>query len=465
MKFLPFYLSLLAILFQAIFSSSFLDEEGASLSTLKESSGSRPKKVVGKLVKRKSTTVKKLEGKKSKKSRKTSKAKDGVVKEDRPMLLAEMLPKELVKIVIDYFHDNFLYPIIVSKYSWTFDDLTKIAVDSARLYVLTDAEGIKGLDHSLANINEDKRRLIEFGDSEWFDYWRLSSSHDGRYVSFRHSHKVLIDQGEQTSDGTKWLMQSNEPDDRRPKRATFDGKDAHRGVLSRDGKTLYVNSYREMNPITRAYRVTKEAGTDPVALMKCELDGAARAVSGNGNRVMVVTTEQLEIHDISKDASKLVCQFDAPSFAYDCALNEDGSETAFYNGDKLRIVEVDKASGSAMDQSAIVPVKVSESLGWIRELVYSDGGKLHARHSGNIVSLFDPSTKELVLLDAPEEGQEVIDSAISPNADYIAFLRYVGKGENGKNIYETIVKRKLGSADFERLFGYKADEEKQAAKP
>ena len=199
--------------------------------------------------------------------------------------------------------------------------------------------------------------------------------------------------------------------------------------------------------------------------MKCELDGTARAVSGSGNRVIVKRAEQLEIHDISKDTSKLVCQRDKSFGCYTYALNEDGSEAAFASADELRTMEVDKVSGSAMDQSAIVTVKVSESLGQIYKLVYSDGSKLHVLHCGGKTSLFDPSTKELIPLDAPEKGQEVTRLAISPNADYIALIRYVGKGDNGKYIFRTIGKRKCKDSDRKDLFGCKVDKCKQATKP
>ena len=217
-----------------------------------------------------------------------------------------------------------------------------------------------------------------------------------------------------------------------------------------------VNSSRDST--TRVYRVREEAGKDPVALMKFEFDGAACAVSGNRNRVMVETGRRLEIHDISKDASKLVCRIDRSDYISACALNEDGSEAAFFNSvDELQILEVGKANGSAMDQSAIVTVKVSESVGWICGLVYSDRGKLHAHHNEGKVSLFDQSTKELILLEAPQEGQKVVDWAISPNADYIALIKYVDKKEeNGKEMHicRTIVKRKCKDSDWRDLFGY-----------
>ena len=466
MKPLLLYLCLPAIVFQAIFASSSLNGR-ASLSTNKTAPlksrkpHSKAKPTVGKLVcKEELPSSRKAQNKRSK-------SKNVLVKKNELRLLIEFLLKELVEIVIDYFDDD-TYPFIVSTHNWSFKEIPRIEVDSARLYVMAYAEGIKGLDHSLANVKEDERRLIEFGDPEWSDYSQFRSSHDGRYVSFRHSHKVLTDQGEETSGSTKWLMQSNETDDRRPKRVTFDGEDLDGGVLSRDGQTLYVNCYGEMYSITRVYRLREEAEKDPVVFMKCELHGTARAVSGKGNRVMVEARgERLEIHDISKDTSKLVCQIDGTGIRYNCALNEDGSEAAFVNskGNELRIMEVDKVSGSAMDQPAIVTVKVSESLGRIYKLVYSDGGKLHVLHVRGKTSLFDPSTKELVLLDAPEKGQEVIDSAISPNADYIAALRYVGEEESTKYIYRTIVKRKCNDGDWKDLFGYEVDKDKQATKP
>ena len=94
-------------------------------------------------------------------------------------------------------------------------------------------------------------------------------------------------------------------------------------------------------------------------------------------------------------------------------------------------MEVYKVSGPAIDQSAIIKVQIPESLGGINRLVYDEGGKLHALHAGYKASLFDSLTKELIPLEAPQEGQVAVRSAISPNADYIAFLRYVGEGESG----------------------------------
>ena len=126
--------------------------------------------------------------------------------------------------MIGYFDDT--YPIIVSTHNWIFEKEPEIAVDNARLYVIAGAEGINGLDHSLANVKEDERRLVEFGDPKWFNYWKLSSSHDGQCVSFRHSHKVLTDQGEQIKYSHKWLMQNNEPEGRRIKHITFDGEES-----------------------------------------------------------------------------------------------------------------------------------------------------------------------------------------------------------------------------------------------
>ena len=234
MKPLLLYLCLPAIIFQAIFASSSLNGS-ASLSTSKTApfksrkSRSKAKPVVGKLVcKEEPPRTKKVQNKRSK-------SKNVLVKENKLKLLIEFLLKELVEIVIDYFKDD-TYPFIVSTHNWIFEEKPEIAVDSARLYVMAGAEGIKGLDHSLANVKEDER-LIEFGDPKWSYYEEFKSSCDGRYVSFRHSHKVLTDQGEHAKRSTKWLATSEKPEDGRLKPVAFDGENSD-GVLSRDGQTL-----------------------------------------------------------------------------------------------------------------------------------------------------------------------------------------------------------------------------------
>ena len=416
MKLLPFYLCLLAIICQAISASSSLNANGASLNN-KESGGSKAKRVVRKPVsKRKLPNISsKSPTRKNKRGRKSDKSKEVTAKESESKLLIELLPKELVTLVVDYFKDD-LYPLTVSTHSWTLGAINGIAVDSARLYILTCSEGLKGLDHSLANI-KDERRFIEFGDPQWLDYTQFSSSRDSQYVFFSYWYKASTEHGEQAEYGAKWLMQRDEPEDRRFKHITLDGEGLLYGLLSRDGQTLCFYNFK-MNPITRVYRLREEAGKDPVGFMKFELDGIAQAVSGKGNRVIAVNTEKLEIHDVGKDASKLVCQIGMSFGYYTYALNEDGSEAAFASVDELRIMEVDKVSGSVMEQSAIVTVKVSESLGRIDQVMYSDGGKLHVLHGRDKVSLFDPSTNEFVLLEAPQKkGQNVLCSAISPNAD------------------------------------------------
>ena len=468
MKLFPFCLYLVAILLQAIFSSSSWNEEGASLSIGKKSGGAKPKKIVGRPVeKRRSTGVKKLQVKLARKAAsKNSKAKNVVVaKEDKSKFLIEMLPKALVQIVIGYFNDD-LYSRIVSIHHWALKDIRKIAVDSARIYVIPNSEGIiKGLNHSFGNMKEDERRLIEYGDSLWSDYQWSGSSHDSRYLSFCHSDEPLIGFMRQTKRHIKWLTQSNDPGDGSFKHVTIDREELTYGLLSRDGQALCSYSFG-MNPIIRVYRLMEETGKNPVASMKFEINGHyARAFSGNGNRVIVNDGHHwLKIHDISKGTSKLVYKMGTTDRGSICALNEDGSEAAFFIGNELRVVEVDMINSSAIDQSAIVKVKTTEPVENIFKLVYSDGGKLHVLHYGGIVSLFDPQTKELVLLEAPQEGQEATLSAISPTADYVAFLRHVGR-ENGKNIYKTVVKRMLNDTDWKDLFGYKADENKQAAKP
>ena len=148
MKSLAFYLCLLATLLQAIFASSSLNKGRATLSTHKESDASKPKRVVGKSVKQeKSKGVKKPQGK-NLLNKNVSKSKNVVVsKEDKSKLLIDLLPKVVVEIVIGYFNDN-LYPIIISAHNWLLRRAPRIAVDSARLYVLTESEGLQSVNHS-----------------------------------------------------------------------------------------------------------------------------------------------------------------------------------------------------------------------------------------------------------------------------------------------------------------------------
>ena len=465
MKLLHFPLCLFTILFQAIFASSSLNGDGASLSSNKtapfKSRKSRPKAkpVVGKLV-----WKKKLTSSKKKPQNKRGKSKSLVVKENELKLLIELLFKELVQIVIGYFDDG-AYPSIVSTYNWLLNDKPEIAVDSSRVYVITKSGNIKGLNHSLANVKEDERRLIEFGDPQWADYWKFGSSSDGQYVSFSHSNKTSTDLRERLKCSVKWFTQSSGLGYGRPKRVALDGEDLSCGLLSRNGQTLCSHNYADA---TRVYQTREEAGNDTAGFMKFELNGEPRAVSGSGNRVVVKRAEQLEIHDIDKGAGKLVCQIDVIGAIYACALNENGREVAFINENELQIVGVDEVVGNKADQPAIVTIKVPESTGWIYKMVYSDEGKLHVLHDGNKISIFAPLTKEFILIEAPQGGQVVVDLAISPNAEYVAILKYVGKKEeNGKDIciYRTIVKRKLNDSDSKDLFGCKVDKNQQAAKP
>ena len=209
-----------------------------------------------------------------------------------------------------------------------------------------------------------------------------------------------------------------------------------------------------INPTLRAYQIKEQTGKNPTAFKKPELDGVVIAVSGRGNRAIVQTRRQFEIHDIGQGVNKLVCQTEGKASWSICALNEDGSEAAFVNDDgKLRIVEVGKA-----DQPAIVSVQKPESQ--IYRLIYTDGGKLHLLHDGGKVSLFDRLTKKLVLLEGPQEGQKFMHLEISPNADYIVILQGSDEGEKSRRVNcRTIVKRKLGRADLEGLFGCKADKD------
>ena len=426
MKQLHSYLCLFAILLQTILASTFLNGNGATLKSKKPGS-SRFKKAIRKSVK----------------------------KNNLNSLMDLLLFEKLVKLVIDYFNDG-TYPITVSTHSGLlFKSVSEIAVDSARLYVMADAKGIKGLDHSLANVKEDERRLVEFAGPQWFDYRWFSSSCDGRSVSFSHRYEKSTVLKEQAGDGIKWFIQSNEPEDRKLKRVALDDNDLPYGLLSQDGQTL-CSYHKGVHSSTHIYRLKKEAGKDPVALMKFKLNGTPRAVSGNGNCVLLEKTKQLEIHDISTDASKLLCQFNMRTDSVStCTLNEDGSEAACvtYYYEMLLIIKVDKTACAETDQPATVGVNIPKSAGRVSKLVYDNGGRLHVLHNGGKISFFDPSTKEFTLLEAPQMGQRVISGAISPNAKYIATIQNCDE-EDQLLLRKIIVKRKLDKTDFKDFFGY-----------
>ena len=250
----------------------------------------------------------------------------------RPKLLTELLPEKLAKLVIEYFNDD-TYPIIVSTHNWTLKCKPKIAVDSARLYVMANSEGLKGLDHYLGNVKEDKRRLIELINPQLLACLEFSSSHDGRYVAFSHLHEALADHGERTKSSTKWIIQGKRFEGGRPKSVTVDGENLCGGILSRDGQTLFSHNIKRDSNVTRVYKFKEEPAKNSIKCVKFEISGFVRAASGKSNRVAVVIGKQaLEVHDIGKDASKLVCQINA-SVGHICALNEDGSEVAFSNHD------------------------------------------------------------------------------------------------------------------------------------
>lgn len=135
--------------------------------------------------------------------------------------------------------------------------------------------------------------------------------------------------------------------------------------------------------------------------MKFELNGIVRAISGKSNRVMVRMAEWLEIYDIDKDTSKLICQIDTIGSIFACALNENGSEAAFVGNDhSLQILEVDKVVGVKADQFAIIEVLPVERI--IYQLLHDDENKLHVLHDECKVSLFNRSTKKFIPLEAPQ---------------------------------------------------------------
>lgn len=86
-----------------------------------------------------------------------------------------------------------------------------------------------------------------------------------------------------------------------------------------------------------------------------------------------------------------------------------------------------KVVGVKADQPAIVTINIPDSVKGISRLVYSDGGKLHVLSAGSKVSLFDPSAKEFILLEAPHEGQRIDDLVVSPNADYMPSSKSIAR--------------------------------------
>ena len=455
------YLCLPAILFQTIFASSSLNGSASLLINKTASFKNRKSRPRAKPIASKLVGKKKLPNAK-KKSKRICKRKDVVATDSNSKFLIELLPKELFKMVIDYFNDN-LYSILVSTPNWSLEDNPRITINSARVYVKVNSTCIKSLNHSLGNIREDERRCIEFANPHSYSYEQFANSQDGRYVLFSHSCKASADPGEQAKRSIKWLAQSNELDDEEPTSVVFDGENSNGGIMSRDGKTLCSYNSSKMKLITCVYQVKEEAEKNPVAFMKFELNGAVLAVSGKGNRILVATAGQLEIHEIDKDASSLVFQIDKADFGYICALNEDGRKAAFVTKkSELQIMEVDKVVGTKTDQLAIIATKFPKPAGRVSKLVYDDRGKLQVLHGGK-VSLFDSSAKKLILLEAPQE-ETTIDLAISPNADYIVILLGIGKSDKYGRFkkYQTIVKRKFGKADWKGLFGCEADEDNRS---
>jgi hypothetical protein len=132
---------------------------------------------------------------------------------------------------VDYLGDS--YPIVVSTHSWSLKDKPRIAVDGARLYVVT-SDGIKGISHALANLTDKRHCIEELGVPECSRYWRLVSSHDGRYVSFQCDYKTF-------RWGTKWITQGSKSGNEGFEPIAFGGDYCLLcELLSRDGQTLFL---------------------------------------------------------------------------------------------------------------------------------------------------------------------------------------------------------------------------------
>ena len=124
---------------------------------LKASRVAQAQKVTGELVKKKRSpsAKKKPQGKrllkKNKRAGKNSKNKNVLVKESIPMLLIELLPKELVKLVLDHLSDD-TCSIIIYAHNWLPEDISRVvAEDVLALCVLSNEKKISPFDRQRRN--------------------------------------------------------------------------------------------------------------------------------------------------------------------------------------------------------------------------------------------------------------------------------------------------------------------------
>lgn len=221
-----FYLWLLALAFKAIFASSYSSTKSASLRSL-ESGGSKAKPVVGQLV------GKSVQDTHTSKHDKSGTAVVATKKSNTAGLLIERLPKEIIRMVIEYFFDNDAYSrsYVVE---WLADSMYSVVVDSARIHLATWFRGIESVYH-FSSINQK-----EIYKPEWLDCEQLASSQDGRYVFFSYARTLERDDS-QVKRSPAWLVQGNGPKGSGLfKPIMFDSKGLSHGILSRDGQTLFL---------------------------------------------------------------------------------------------------------------------------------------------------------------------------------------------------------------------------------
>ena len=166
------------------------------------------------------------------------------------------------------------------------------------------------------------------------------------------------------------------------------------------------------------------------------------------------------IYGIDKGASRLICRIDEFNTSEPIgALNEDGSQAAFiisgYPDYMLKIVEVNRMGDGAVDRPVVATFALP---GYSfnakpKKLAYDSKDKLHILYLDGQVSLFNASTRELVFIpqEPTRDGEEIVDSDISPDARYTAMLFKANEEKERDVVHRLVVRKKT-----ERLDYYKA---------
>lgn len=443
------YLSLLVILLPLAFASlsEYTEESaqlkssvapkpkpvtGTSLVARRKKKGTKPKPVTGTSLvvkrKKKGTKPKPATGAKPKKPSKAEKSAE------QPTDFLSV--PSIVKLVIDYFKDD-AYSLTSYEQDVPFKSMPDVAVDRAKLYLISSGEGIK----SIGAAEAIEGSYVELGRPEWFDYHHFASSQDGNTLLVSYAYKMPVDGREHTKYATQLLMESSGI----LSSISLDTKGLNYTILSKDGQTLLAACLGALGFTTCIYRLKEspESGKE-LALAAKFTNCKPMALSGNGSRVMVISVKQYFIRDV--DTGKVAFQVDGANLSDVCALNEDGSEAAFFTQEcRLQVAKAGATTGVATSVISGGPVLTAR----IEQLVYDDRNSLHVVQNGK-VSLYDPSTNELVLLFKvpPLKGTPVFQFAVSPNAEKIVIVYPTGEKEGLESVYKILLWRKHNDAEW-----------------